>query len=325
MWQMLIAIVSGLGLLLALPARAEEKAGPGKDPDGKALQVVEIMGRLHHVKGTLPGNPSLPFDYWGLLAGGKTYPLDFHDQKLLGLAEKLDGQTVEVIGIRTPSSQSIRVTGFRYALVEIRGKLRKTSRPLDCRDVITMTPEQPAFPPSRQPRWDPFRELTLVWTITTGGKTYDLDFGSNDLQKLAETLEGKPVVVTGTPRKYAIHVTGMKAEESATATEKVTTEVQGQIRRLKIANARGDEYERWGLTVNGETYELDFGGLEDLAEMTKDLGGKSVAVTGVLEVIPPSRSRLEFRPNPWRERPHWYPGRMILHVTGFARREGSHG
>ena len=51
---------------------------------------------------------------------------------------------------------------------------------------------------------------------------------------MAEKLNGKVVVVTGTPRKYTIHVTGMKAEESESACEKVTTEVQGQVKRLKI-------------------------------------------------------------------------------------------
>jgi hypothetical protein len=156
-----------------------------------------------------------------------------------------------------------------------------------------------------------------VWSITVGEKTYELTFGSEDLRKLAEKLVDRAVVVTGTPRQYAIHVTGMKPQESASATEKVTMEVQGRLERLKISGHLQDDYECWGLTVNGVTYELDFGGLRDLAEMTKDLGGKTVAVSGVLEVIPPRKSVLETWYGSRRERLR-YPGRMIIYVTSLT-------
>jgi hypothetical protein len=318
MWQIFAPMVVGIGLLLALPAGAEENAGSGKDPEGKAIRVVEIAGRLHHVKGEITSDPPIPFDYWGLLAGGKTYSLDLHDKELLGLAERLEGRTVEVIGILAPSSRTIRVTGFHYALVEIRGKLSMT---FDVRppryhpDAFERSaPRQLAFPSVPPPGKDIFRDYIDAWTITVDAKRYQLTFDSKDLRELASKLNGKPVVVTGTPREYAIHVTGLKAEASATTTEKVTTEVQGQIKRLKIDNLRGDYYECWGLTVNGVTYELDFGGLEDLARLTKDLGGKVVAVTGVLEVIPPCESVMEI----WNGRGSkrlWNPGRMIIHIT----------
>jgi hypothetical protein len=131
MWQMFIAIVTGLGLLLALPARAAEKIAPGRDPDSKAIRIVEIAGQLHHVKGLTTSDTPIPFDYWGLLADGRTYYLDLRDKELLGLAERLEGRTVKVIGIGEPTSPTIRVTGFEYALVEIQGKLCKTLRFLD--------------------------------------------------------------------------------------------------------------------------------------------------------------------------------------------------
>ena len=324
MWKVLASIITGLGLFLALPALAEEKVGSGKGP---AIRVVEITGQLHHVKGELQRDPPIPFDYWELVADGKMYYLGLRDKELLGLAEKLNGRTVVVIGVLEPSSPTIRVTGFNYALVEIKGKLCHTHwipehwyypGPFE-----RLAPRERAFAPCNphvpddrflMPNWGPIDR----WTITVAGQTYELTFDSEDLRKLAEKLNGKVVVVTGTPRKYTIHVTGMKADESESARDKVTTEVHSQVKRLKINGPLGDSYECWGLTINGETYELDFGGLKDLAEMTKNLSGTVVTVSGLLEVIPPRESKISLSNGPRHTFIRYPGGRMIIHVTSLT-------
>jgi hypothetical protein len=55
----------------------------------------------------------------------------------------------------------------------------------------------------------------LVWRITSGGKTYKLDFrGDKNLMDLAERLQGKNVILTGTrlPRSGSVRVTGLRAD-----------------------------------------------------------------------------------------------------------------
>lgn len=323
---MFASVLAGLGLFLALPALAEEKVGSGKYPDGPAIRIVAITGQLHHVKGVLTSDPPIPFEYWELLADGKMYYLDLRDKELIGLAEKLNGQTVEVIGTLAPSSPTIQVTCFKYAFVEIKGKLCKTLRIPDrwyyrgpfersAPRSLAFSSFKPHVPDDRSPM--PNLGPIEVWTITAGGKTYELTFGSEELRKLAEKLNGKVVVVTGTPRKYAIHVACMKAEESESPREKVTTEAHAQVKRLKIYGPLGDSSECWGLAINGENYELDFGGLKDLAEMTKNLSGTVVTVSGVLEVIPPRESTITLTNDPERLCIR-YPGRMIIHVTSLT-------
>jgi hypothetical protein len=60
--------------------------------------------------------------------------------------------------------------------------------------------------------------LKVVWSITSGGKTYELDFsGDKKLMELAKKLEGKDVVVTGTkaPGSAIVRVTGLRAAPAA--------------------------------------------------------------------------------------------------------------
>src|SRR5262249_12346562 len=149
---------------------------------------------------------------------------------------------------------------------------------------------------------------------TAGGQSYELTFG-RDLQKLAEKLNGQNVVVTGTPVNCAVHVASMKAGETEPANGKTTAEVKGQVKRLRVTRGPfADLSECWGLTINGQTHELDFGGLQELAEMAKDLDGKEVVVSGMLEVIPRRKSVIEIG-NARGSWPLWIPGRMVIHVT----------
>jgi hypothetical protein len=56
--------------------------------------------------------------------------------------------------------------------------------------------------------------LRIVWSITSGGKSYELDFGGDKkLMEQAKKLEGKDVVLTGTraPGSAIVRVTGLRA------------------------------------------------------------------------------------------------------------------
>jgi hypothetical protein len=195
MWQMFASAVTGLGLFLALPALAEAKVRSGQHPNGPAIRVVEITGQLHQGKGVLERNPPIPFEYWELLADGRMYYLELRDKEMRGQAEKLNGRTVEVIGTLAPSGPTIRVTGFKYALVEIKGKLCHTLRMEpwyhpDLFERLAPIPEpwyhpdlferlgpcerafsscNPHVPNDRFPKRD-FGHID-VWTITVAGQT----------------------------------------------------------------------------------------------------------------------------------------------------------
>jgi hypothetical protein len=158
----------------------------------------------------------------------------------------------------------------------------------------------------------------MFWNITAGGKSYMLTFDSDDLHKLAEKLDGKTVVVTGKPINCAVVVASMKADETEPANGKATAEIKGQIKRLRVARGPfADLSECWGIAINGQTYELDFGGLGELAEMAKDLDRKEVVVSGILEVTPRRKSVIEIQ-NARGSWPIWIPGRMVIHVTSLA-------
>jgi hypothetical protein len=309
MYKIMASLLAGFGLFLAIPAPAAEMVRPGKQPVKSAMGWVEIKGKLHRVKGEFKSNPPIPFDYWELLAGGKTYYLDLRGKELPVLAEKLNGWVVVVTGILHPSSPTIWVTGLKadeYIKVEIKGKLSTVLRPLPGR----------RFPYDRDDRFPmPTVRFIEVWTITAGGKTYDLTFGSDDLRKLAEKVKGKTVVVTGTPENYTILVTSMKADLKEGPSEYTKVEIKGQVQRRKVTGHPfgGNSYECWAVTLNGQRYELDFGGLKDVAEMATNLQGKVVVISGVLEVIRPRASGMQIG-NAIGSWPLMLPGKMIIHV-----------
>jgi hypothetical protein len=302
MWKMFVPIVTGLGLFLTLPALAQEKSAPLKcSPDGSATQVLELKGVLRHVKGALTKNPPVPFEYWELHTAGKTYYLDLRGKQLLALAEKLVNRPVVVTGIPEPASPTIRVTGIKAdeyvketIQVEIRGKLGSWREP----NLIKPLP----FPIDKPDPWikpwppRPIPQIVTWWIYYDGGKYYELEFGGRaELLKLAKTLDGKQVVVTGTRAGQVIHVASMKVPESD-CQEKVSIEIQGVLEGEFIAIDRlhqplypsGHVVKNrvlvgWKLTVNGKTYTLDFGGDQKLKNVASQLMNKTVIVTGTLK------------------------------------------
>jgi hypothetical protein len=300
MWKSFALLIIGISSLLAIPAPAAEKADLVQQPGRPAGQVVEITGELHYVKGV----------HWELIADGKRYYLDLRGKELLFLAKDLTGEIVAVTGMLVPTNLVIQVTAMKaaaYAKVEIKGKLGKTCRTVEL---------------SRGP-WPgeerlPMTRLITVWSITANGKNYELTFASETLSKLAEMLKGKVVVVTGTPMKLTVLVSGMKAADPKEGHgEYAKVKVTGQVKRLKVTgHPFADPRECWTITINGERYELDFGGLKDLAEMASNLDGKAVQVSGVLELIAPYDSTIEISTG-FKTQRLWVPGRMIIHVASL--------
>jgi hypothetical protein len=290
MWKTLAPIVTGLSLVLVLPAAAVEKLCPGTP----FTPVVELKGMLRVVKGQLDSETPIPFEYWELHTAGKTYYLDLRGKELLERAEKLVNRPVVVTGVPEPASPTVRVTGLKAdefvkekIIVEIRGRL------VAHRGV----PEwliHPMLPDDLLPRPRPPREPGPVaeWVIYLGEKSYGLDFeGHKELLQLAKELDGKGVIVTGTRVGEVIHVTGMKADEGSYK-ETLTVEIQGQLRAptfdeddIRHRKDRVLEVFRapTTITADGKTYRLVFGDDWRLKKLARSLDGKTVVVTGTLK------------------------------------------
>jgi hypothetical protein len=206
------SVLTGLACCLALPALAALGCPPPPPLTQDYLKKtvrVEIQGKLTHVQSRLEGprDPRFPMpdiayiDFWQVSAGGKTYQLDFRGGKhFFDLANKLEGKTAIVTG--TLDGALVRVTEMKAdedyvketTEVEVRGHLQL---------IYTI------FPNVGTNRVE--RDLAAV-KIAVDGKTYKLNL-TPDLSKLAETLDGKAVVLTGVLDKDAITVKTLKAAE----------------------------------------------------------------------------------------------------------------
>jgi hypothetical protein len=170
---------------------------------------VEIKGRLSHIVSDCrgPQDPKFPmptiwfFDAWQMTMGGKTYTLEFGKRtevteqanKLVGktviVTGNLDGSTVHVTGLKTNDEYVKETTE-----VEVRGQLQF---------FYTL------FPNIGTNRIE--KDLAGV-NIVVDGKTYKLDL-TPELFKLAQTLDGKTVILTGILNKDTIAVKTLKVAE----------------------------------------------------------------------------------------------------------------
>jgi hypothetical protein len=188
-------VLTALACCLSVPALSLETARGCPPPPQltqdyvKKTVRVEIQGKLSHLQMavTEPRFPKPPavYDFWQISAGGKTYRLDFGAGKdLLDLANKLESQTVIATG--TLDGTVVHLTGLKAdegsvketTEVEVRGRLQS---------LLTR-----CGPGSR------------AWQVVVDGKTYSLDFATPELRKLAETLDGEAVVLSGTQNNDAV-------------------------------------------------------------------------------------------------------------------------
>jgi hypothetical protein len=319
MWKKLVVLLSGINLLLSVPTSADQTQLVKYPVDGR---VVEIKGQLYNVKGDANTNPPIPFDYWELLADGKTYYLVLRGDDLLATAGQLNTQTVVVTGVLAATSPTIRVTSIKadeYVNVEIRGRLCQITR-----ELPLWGDPQPYLNKDVPELSILGRRLLDEWTITADGKTYYLDFDDAAMLKQAEKLNTSAVIVTGTPKGFAIHVTSLQADESKCPKQAVSTEVKGMMKQSFGPSPWSKADLHWELTIKGQVYELDFGAFKDLADMASDLDGKAVVLTGVLEIIParvvgglqllPKEEKASVRDI---TEPYRIAGKLIIHVTSL--------
>jgi hypothetical protein len=292
MWKTFALIVTGFGLLLALPAAAEEKPGSGRQaPDNPRPKLLQFKGVLRHEQGARTRDPEIPFDYWKLEAAGTTYYLDLRGPEL-PVARMLVGRPVVVIGSLDLASPTVHVTSLRAdefvqetVNVEVRGRLVSIRE--DPRHYKPL--EYYQGPPLVEGRLAPPERGWIVgWRIFLGKKSYELDFGSPDhkrtveLLELAEKLDGHGVVVTGTQVGDVIHVTGLKADEGAYH-QTVGVKIQGVLRCMLEPPSHD-----WSVTAGGKRYRLQFPSNDSDLHVpfqlrAERLAGKTVVVTGTLK------------------------------------------
>jgi hypothetical protein len=133
--------------------------------------------------------------------------------------------------------------------------------------------------------------------VIADGKTYYLDLRGKELLERAEKLVDRPVVVTGIPDPASptLRVTTLKADEFVKET--INVEVRG-ILGVHRGRERPDRWERpkpppdvdlllpidiWWiyLYLPEKSYQVDFGGRNELLDLAGKLEGKSVIVTGM--------------------------------------------
>jgi hypothetical protein len=177
MRKVLTPLLSGLGLLIALPALA---AGP--TIIGRIALPVDVRGIYEANDQNIPGRTCGPL----LHVGKKSYVLDFgRNEALRRAAKSLDGKAVVISGTQSGSREVwlgcftkvrlpvIYVRAVRPAETELEGELRQVLR-------------------------DRGRGPVLVWEIRAGGKDYELDHpGSRFFHRLLGQLKGQTVHATG--------------------------------------------------------------------------------------------------------------------------------
>jgi hypothetical protein len=170
-------LLSGLGLLIALPALA---AGPAVV--GRIAMPVEIRGVYEANDQNIPGRTCGPL----LHVGKKSYVVDFgRNEALRRAARKQDGKAVVITGT---------LGGFREVWV---GCFTKVQLPvIHVRDVRPADTE--VVGDLRHVLRDRGHGPVLVWEVQAGGKDYELDHPESRffLRRLGR-LNGQTVRVCG--------------------------------------------------------------------------------------------------------------------------------
>jgi hypothetical protein len=123
----------------------------------------------------------------------------------------------------------------------------------------------------------PIAKVKFVWKVTSGRRSYQLDFGRNQgTLGLAEKLVGQNVVVTGFLRGDTMVVTELKADGQ------VTVQVIGQPQQDLTEILRPNQV-CWYIEAGGKHFYLDFAGNKELEKLVMTANG-SVIVSGELEV-----------------------------------------
>jgi hypothetical protein len=210
--------LAGLACWAALPAAACLVCQQMLQPQ---YVVLTVHGKLDAKHLTPEPGPAVGRNDGSITAGGKTYRLDFgNDRALRERAGKLDGQRVVLTG----RLEKRLVPVFRLPRPELLPLPQPPRPPRDfpmpiCPpilevEVIVVT-DLRADKTDCLLQWvrveikgklrrteirtsDPTKPAYILWTVEAGGKTYQLDFTSRFQSRRAAELEGQTVLVTGT-------------------------------------------------------------------------------------------------------------------------------
>jgi hypothetical protein len=219
---------------------------------------------------------------------GKTYALDFGaNETLHQLAKKLNGQVVTLTGtfggtwvipsmchpIELPTVKVGRLHSGKDVeiptnTVEIKGKLGMIQG-----EITTFN-----WPPQANKQG-----LVTEYFVTVNWKKYNLRL-SEKLEKLAEKLAGKTVVLTGTLKDGQVIVSTLRAAQGDYVRRWDSVEIRGQLIFPDIEQSKALTDVSCMITVNGKGYWLILD--SKLLQQAKQWQGRTVVVTGTVEQRP---------------------------------------
>jgi hypothetical protein len=324
MWKTVILAGMGIFLALANGANGDEGGLRLRKPDGpfKKITNVEIQGTLRKKVETIYIGPRpmkdkrfpmptidfIDVTRWEVTVNGKTYELELNTKELQALAEKLAGKTV-----------------FLEGRLETRWRERHRP-PMGPNDIQLMIAYMP-MPVSvvvvnRLQNAEFVKETVTVVisgklnmkarfgypapdfqaVITSGGKTYVLDFGNNAGLRLAGQLfDGKTVAVKGafagfyTERTMCmptqtqlpiIRIDSLELGSGEFFHQTISVQIKGKLEQLNPwmgGRSHQDEPE-FRITVDGKTYGLEFADKQALRNLASGLNGTTVFLTGNLQL-----------------------------------------
>ena len=199
---------------------------------------------------------------YGITVGGKTIDVDFASNELRQLADKLSGKQVMVRGHDAGDKIVVdRLTALpdEAIFVRIRGF------------IVFYTLE--IYPPID------------VYKVQADGQTYHLHFANDELRQLAASLAGRRVFLTGTLKSGIIMVRELKADDTASATERVV--LRG---KLTWHDPHPDQPHFAIYPPMHGVVQLDVNGRKFALSLTREqrvaawkLMGQEVRVTGTME------------------------------------------
>jgi hypothetical protein len=187
---MVAVVVALLGLFLAPVARAENKAGILIEPES-----ITIVGTFHGVFGPVFTSFPARGGMGTITCNGTKYVLHFSGRLVTDELEKLDGKKVVLTGKpgkgRLHPIPEAKEVGFVVLVNEMptvadAGAEEKATLAVNTRlDFHVLESLPPKY----------------VWSITVHGQTWSLTFATPELRKMAQSVSGEPVRVTGTLEK----------------------------------------------------------------------------------------------------------------------------
>jgi hypothetical protein len=325
MWK--TVVLAGMGFLLALNAQAADRNRDANHsllprPDGpfKKIVSVEMQGQLKKVVETIYIGPQLMKDKrfpmptidfitvtrWEITVNGKTYELELGTKELQALAEKLAGKTVLLEGRletrwrrrRSPLGPEVPRATIAYPPVQVSvvvvNRLQNAEFIKETISVVVSGKLQM----NARLGYPPFDSQAI---ITTGGKTYVLDFGNNAaLRLVAQLRDGQNTTIKGTfTGFYSVHtmcvpsqtqlpiirIDSVQPGRGEFFQQTVAVHIKGKLEVTSpwMGDRNHEDDPEFRIMVDGKTYGLEFD-KQNLRNLASNLNGKRVVLTGTLEL-----------------------------------------